>query len=184
MSSPFDQSNYSIRPRLSWWNPFVRRCPEYDIASIPPMSSTRSVFSWDTGQLRRTRDGAVLLTIAPPGAPGLFLNRSYAVSDGTGAPQGTLEPTGDADWTIKFASGDREIVVRRGRTGVGFGRFVASRDERELCRFTWTLEATVRSAELELEFLPDADPALRTLAMALAPLLELRSRLRSERHNR
>jgi len=179
-SSPFDQSNYSIRPRLSWWNPFVRRCPEYDIASIPAMSSTRSVFSWTTGQLQRARDGAVLLTIAPPDAPGLFLNRSYAVSDGTGVPQGTLEPAG-ADWTIKYASGDRQISVLRGRAGVGFARFVASHDERELCRFTWTLEATVRSAELEIEFMPDADPALRTLAMALAPILELRSRLRSER---
>jgi hypothetical protein len=180
--SPFDQSNYSIRPRLSWWNPFVRRCPEYDIASIPPMSSTRCVFSWDTGQLRRARDGAVLLTIAPPDAPGLFLNRSYAVSDGTRGPLGTLEPAG-ADWTIRYASGDREVYVLRGRSGVGFARFVASRDERELCRFTWTIEATVVSAELEIEFMPDADPALRTLAIALAPILELRSRLRSERKN-
>ena len=182
VSSPFDQSNYSIRPRLSWWNPFVRRCPEYDIASIPPMSSTRSVFSWDTGQLRRTRDGAVLLTITPPDAPGLFLNRSYAVSDGTRVPLGTLEPAG-ADWTIRYASGDREVYVLRGRSGVGFARFVASRDERELCRFTWTIEATMVSAELEIEFLPEADPALRLLAIALAPILELRSRLRSERKN-
>jgi len=97
-------------------------------------------------------------------------------------PQGTLEPAG-TDWTIKYASGDRQIYVLRGRSGVGFARFVASRDERELCRFTWTIEATVVSAELEIEFMPDADPALRLLAIALAPILELRSRLRSERKN-
>jgi len=39
------------------------------------------------------------------------------------------------------------------------------------------------SAELEIEFSPDADPALRCLAIALAPILELRSRLRSERQS-
>ncbi len=39
------------------------------------------------------------------------------------------------------------------------------------------------SAGIEIEFSPDADPALRSLAMALAPILEIRSRLRSERYN-
>ncbi len=180
--STFDQSNYSVRPRVSL-NPFARRYSEYDIASIPPMSSARFSFSWDTGQLTHVRDGRVLLAVAPPEAPGLFFNRSYAVTDGTsGVPIGTLVPSG-ADWTMKDASGVREVYVLRGQSGVAFARFVASSGDRELCRFTWTIEKTIVSAEIEIEFTPDADPALRSLAVALAPILELRSRLRSERQN-
>jgi hypothetical protein len=84
-----------------------------------------------------------------------------------------------------FASGTPDVYVVRasGRVGVPFTRFTASRDDRELFRFTWMFQAMITSAELEIEFMPDADPALRLMAVALAPILELRSRLRSERRN-
>jgi hypothetical protein len=181
VDSPFDRSNYLIRARQRW-NPLVRRYAEYDITSIPPMSSVRFEFSWHTGQLTRAADGALILTIDPARAPALWWNRPYAVADGARAPLGTLVPAG-ADWTIKLASGDGDVYVLRGRADIAFARFVASRDEHELCRFTWTIEKTMGSAELEIEFTPDAEPALRLMAVALAPILELRSRLRSERQH-
>ena len=146
------------------------------------MSSSRCTFSWDTGKLVRARDGAVLLTVAPSVAPGLFFDKTYTVSDAAGVPLGRLVPN-DADWTMEDASSGRRVDVLRQHAAVAFARFDASTDGRELCRFTWTFQATVLSAEMEIEFKPDADPALRLLAVALAPILELRSRLISERQN-
>ena len=66
-------------------------------------------------------------------------------------------------------------------SGGGGTTYRASRDNRELCRFVWTLGATVFSAELQIEFESEADEPLRALAIALAPVLEFRSRLASER---
>jgi hypothetical protein len=181
--SAFDQSNYSVRTRMSLLNPFVRRYSEYEIRSIPPMSSARFSFSWKTGFVKREPGGPVLLAMTPAAAPGLFLNRSYAVTEGTsGAPLGELVPSG-SDWKIVGAAGQPLAYVLRGAARAGFVRYDATFEERELCRFTWTLGATIASAELELEFMPDADPAFRLLAVALAPILELRARLFSERRN-
>ncbi len=113
--SVFNQSNYSVRPRASL-NPFVRRYSEYDIASIPPMSSARFAFSWATGRLTHVRDGRVVLAVAPAKAPGLLFNKSYAVTDATtGVPLGTLVPSG-ADWIIKDAPRLREVYVLRGES--------------------------------------------------------------------
>jgi hypothetical protein len=179
VDSPFSESNYSARARMSW-NPFVRRFADYAVASIPPMSRHKFAFSWDNGRFTRTSNGEVVFSVTPARAPGLFLDNTYEVCDASGVSIGTLVPN-SPDWTIRHAAGAGDVYVLRGRSGVAYSRFVASRGERELCRYTWTMQATVVSAEIEIEFSPDADAALRTLAMALAPILELRSRLHSER---
>lgn len=179
VDSPFSESNYSARARMSW-NPFVRRYADYAVASIPPMSRHKFAFSWNTGRFTRASNGEVVFSVTPARAPGLFFDNTYEVRDAFGVPIGTLVPNGP-DWTIQQASGEGDVYVLRGRSGLAYSRFVASRGERELCRFTWTIQRSVVSAEIEVEFTPDADSALRTLAMALAPIVELRSRLHSER---
>jgi len=63
---------------------------------------------------------------------------------------------------------------------VGYAAMVG---EHEVCRFKWTLNGlSVASAELEVEFLPvNGVPFDRALALALAPILEQKARLVSER---
>jgi hypothetical protein len=181
-AAPFEQSNYCVKVRAGLWNPFVRRHSEYEIRSIPPMSSAHFSFSWDTGMVRREPDGPPLLAVAPPEAPGLFGSRAYVVTDAAArAPLGQLVPDGDG-WRMVAPSGQPAGDVVRRDARPGFVRYQATLAGREVCRFTWTIAATVVSAELEIEFTPDADAALRMLAVALAPILELRARLFSERH--
>jgi hypothetical protein len=110
----------------------------------------------------------------------LFFDQSYSVTDGAGGiPLGQLVPSG-AGWTMIDTARQREVYVLRDKSGVAFARYTASADGRELCRFTWTIEASVVSTELEIEFMREADATVRSLAVALAPILELRARLRSE----
>lgn len=176
-STAFDRSSYGVRPRMSLLQSvFWRPSTEYEIVSIPPARDARFSFSWNTGILRRERDGAPLLTIQTAG--GLPWNPAYAVTDAaSGAPLGILRRSGP-DWEVVDAAGATIVRVLRAEARPGYVRYMASVPGREVCRFTWAMPALgVSSAELEIEFLPDAGPSFdRALALAIAPMLEEQAR--------
>lgn len=183
-SGAFDDSNYSVRARMTMIESlFIRRHAHYDIRTIPPSSRGQFSFSWTTGALRREPNGPDSLIVAPPQAPGLFTGRSYAVLDAaTGAPVATLTPSG-ADWEIVHPSGGTIARVLRSAAGAGSARYEAMIGDDLVCRFKWALHGlTVASAELEVEFARGQNAALdRAVAMVIAPILEQQARLVSER---
>ncbi len=188
-SSSIDQSNYSVHPRMTLleaW--FTRKCTEYEIRTIPRSSRKGFQFSWTDGVLRQQPEGFELVRLAPARAPGLFLNRTYEVVNArTNQTLARFEPRG-ADWQVSDGSGNlvgRVLEESNRRGPVKYRAFVGNA---EVVRFKWAMEGfSTTSAQLEVEFLPstaDAASLDRVLALAIAPILEQRSRLAAERSNR
>ena len=188
-SASIDESNYSVHPQMTLleaW--FTRKCTDYEIRTIPRSSRKGFRFSWTDGVLRQQADGLDLVRLTPPKAPGLFLNRTYEVVDSrTNQTLARFEPRG-ADWEISDASGNLVGRVLRESTVRGPVTYRAFVGNAEVVRFKWAMEGfSTTSAQLEVEFLPssaDATSLDRVLALALAPILEQRSRLAAERSNR
>ena len=180
----FDDSSYSVHPRMTLIESLVtRKCSNYEIRTIPPTSRGKFSFSWGTGVLRREPQGPDLLSLDPPRPPGLFSSHPYSVIEtGTGKTLASLVPRG-ADWELVDPSGDTIGRVLRTTGGPGIVGYAAMVGEHEVCRFKWTLNGlSVASAELEVEFLSVSGvPFDRALALALAPILEQKARLVSER---
>ena len=180
----FDDSSYSVHPRMTLVESLLtRKCSNYEIRTIPPTSRGRFSFSWDTGVVRREPNGPDVLSLEPSRPPGLFSSHPYAVIEtGTGGTLASLVPRG-ADWEIVHPSGDSLARVLRTTGGPGIIGYSGMVGEHEVCRFKWTLNGlSVASAELEVEFLPVSGvPFDRALALALAPILEQKARLASER---
>jgi hypothetical protein len=182
----FDDTNYSVRPRMTKLESlFIRKHANYEIQTIPPRSRSRFSFSWTTGVLRHEPSGPALLALTPARAPGLFTGHAYAVADAvTGEPLASLVPRG-ADWEIVHPAGDHIARVLQAQAGHGFARYTALIGEREVCVFKWALTGlTVVSAELEIEFSREDTSFDRALAVAIAPVLEQQARMISERANR
>lgn len=180
----FDDSSYSVHPRMTLVESLLtRKCSHYEIRTIPPRSRGRFSFSWDTGVVRREPNGPDVLSLDPPRPPGLFSSHPYAVIEtGTGGTLASLVPRG-ADWEIVHPSGDTMARVLRTTGGPGIIGYSGMVGEHEVCRFKWTLNGlSVASAELEVEFLSPSGVLFdRALAVALAPILEQKARLASER---
>lgn len=176
-STAFTSNTYAVRPRpgllasaLGW------RAADYEIRSLP--SGARFSFSFTTGILRREPHGPEVLSLRPAERHGLLGRRSHSVADAaSGRPFGTLTPSGP-DWEVTDPYGTPLVSVLRMRAGTLFASYVARAGERDACRFTWgTQGLTAFSAEMEVEFIPAAEPLLdRALLIALAPLLERQAR--------
>jgi hypothetical protein len=146
------------------------------------MSSERYVFSWYTGILQRAPNGPALLAVAPPKRPGRFFSGEYVVRDAaTGAVLGRLVPTG-RDWEVLDPAGRADMRVFEEHAGFRRAKFVAKIDNKAVCLFSWAIAGvTVHSAVLDVEFPPGVDARLdRSLAIAIAPILEQKARLTSE----
>jgi hypothetical protein len=179
----FDDTNYSVRPRMTKLESlFIRKHANYDIQTIPPRSSSRFSYSWTTGLLRQEPEGPALLAVTPARAPGLFTSHAYAITDAaTGDRLASLAPRG-VDWEIVHPSGIHLARVLQSQAGRGFARYAAMIGEREVCVFRWALTGlTVVSAELEIEFARGDISFDRSLAVAIAPILEQQARMISER---
>ncbi len=186
VASAFDQSTYAVKPRQTLLELFLRHYSVYDIRSVPPTVRARFSFSWKTHVLRREPDGPDLYAVRPAERHGALRARSYVVIDlATGSPLGTLKPAG-SEWEILDAAGTLVARVAAERAGAGFARYVATAGGQAIWRFTWAMQGlSVASAELDVELLPRCDAfADRTLAIALAPLLEHKGRRTSEWANR
>jgi hypothetical protein len=183
-ATAFDDSSYSVHPRMTLVESLLtRKCSNYEIRTIPPTSRGKFSFSWETGVLRRDPHGPDILSLVPAQPPGLFSSHPYAVIEtGTGEKLASLEPRG-ADWEIVHPSGDTMARVLRATGGPGIVGYSAMVGDHEVCRFKWTLNGlSVASAELEIEFVSNSGvPFDRALAVALAPILEQKARLASER---
>jgi hypothetical protein len=185
-ASVFDQSTYAIKPRQTLLELFLRHYSVYDIQSVPPSARARFSFSWKTQVVRREPGGPELYALKPAERHGVLRARSYVVIDlAAGSPVGTLKPAG-SEWEILDAAGAPAVRVVEENAGAGFARYVASAGEQVVCRFTWAMHGlSVASATLDVEFLPGCDAYLdRSLAIALAPLLEHKGRRKSEWANR
>lgn len=181
-SSVFDQSHYFVKPRVTMVETFMRRYSEYDIQSVPATTRARFSFSWKTGVLRREPEGPDILTLRAGDRQGVFGGRSHVVTNASGATLGTLHPA-SPEWVIVDAGGATVARVVEDRSGVGLIGYVATAGEQAVCRFTWAMHGlSVASAGLDVEFLPAAEGRLdKALAMALAPVLEHKSRRANER---
>jgi hypothetical protein len=115
---------------------------------------------------------------------GLLRASSYVVIDvATGTPIGTLRPNGP-EWEVLDPNGILAARVVEEKIGIGLACFVARMAEQVVCRFTWSLQGlSVASAGLDVEFPPGSDDGFdRSLAMALAPILEHKARSAAARH--
>jgi hypothetical protein len=185
-ASVFDQSTYTVKPRQTLLELFLRHYSVYDVNSVPPSARGRFSFSWKTQVVRREPGGPELYALKPAERHGALRARSYAVIDlAAGSAVGTLKPVG-SEWEILGAAGVPVVRVVAENAGAGFARYVASAGEQVVCRFTWAMHGlSVASAALDVEFLPGCDAYIdRTLAIALAPLLEHKGRRKSEWANR
>lgn len=183
-SSAFDYSNYCIKPRRTFLQSLVLRWyPEYDIQTIPPMSRTRFSFSWKTGTIRREPGGPDLVTLEPAERQNRVGARSYVVIDAvSGRLLGKLVPNWSA-WEIVGPPGDSIGRVEKETGTAGFASYVAIVNEEIVCRFTWGMPGYLaHSSELEVEFLRGTHARFdRAVMIALAPILEHKARMASER---
>ena len=140
------------------------------------------MFSWDTGILQRTPGGHALLAVTPPRRPGRFFSGEYVVRDAaTGGVLGRLVPA-RSDWEVVGTAGQTDMTIFEEHAGFRRAKFVAKIDGQEVCVFSWAIAGiTVHSAVLDIEFLPGVDARFdRSLAIAIAPILEQKARLTSE----
>ena len=187
VSAVFDESQYSVHPQLTLIEGlFTRTCNDFEIRCIPHTSRKWFSFSWTNGLLRQRPARTDLAKITPADSPGLFWDRKYEVVDpATGHTLARFVPRGE-DWEITDPSDVLIARVLRDTTH-GIVRFRAMIGDAEAVRFKWALAGlSVYSAQLEVEFLtpPQQHSLDRVLAIAIAPILEQRSRLVSERSNR
>jgi hypothetical protein len=182
-SSAFDYSNYCVKPRRTFLQSmFLRWYPEYDIQTIPPMSRARFSFSWKTGIIRREPNGPDLLTLEAE-RQSLLNARSYLVSDAaSGASLGTLVSNWP-DWEIIGPLGNAIGRLEKVTGDVGLISYAAIVNEEIVCRFTWGMPGYLsHSSELEVEFLRGTHARFeRAIMIALAPILEHKARMASER---
>lgn len=187
-SAVFDESQYSVHPRLTLIEGlFTRTCNDFEIRCIPHTTRKWFSFSWTNGLLRQHPARKDLAKITPADSPGLFWERRYElVEPATGQILARFVPRGE-DWEITDPS-DVLIahVLRDSKHGIV--KFRAMIGEAEAVRFKWALAGlSVYSAQLEIEFLTSPDkqpPSLdRVLAIAIAPILEQRVRIQYVRAN-
>jgi hypothetical protein len=180
----FESSNYAVKPRKSWGGLIMRAFSDYDIRAVPSMAHNRFSFSWSTGVIRREPDGPDLIAVRKREGQSWFSSPSYTVIDlATGASLAMLTPQG-ADWQIANARGETLGTVVQDRVGIGNLHYVAHVGPHHVCSFVWAMHGlSVFSAELDIEFAQDCDERFdRSIAMGLAPLIEQKARLTSERH--
>ena len=176
----FDEPFYVLRLRGGWSTAGLmlgRSFIDYTIQAIPPRSRSEFSFSWATGVLRRAPAGPELFRLQAAERHDL-LKRAYIVSDPAGAAIGKLVPQGD-DWQI--ADGQGQVIAEVLQSSASFQQtvYTLAAGGQELCRLTAVMGATAASAEVQIEFLPAAVGRLnRSLAIALAPLVEERARRR------
>ena len=177
--TPFDQRFYVLRFQPGWRIAGLmlgRSVIEYALQTIPPTSRSEFSFSWATGVLRRASGGPEIFRLQAAERHDL-LKRTYVVSDATtGAVIGKLLPHA-ADWQI--VGSDERPVADAVQTTASFQltTWVVSASGEEWCRLVAVMGATAASAEVQIEFLPASDGRFdRSLAIALAPLLEERAR--------
>jgi hypothetical protein len=105
------------------------------------------------------------------------LKRAYVVSDAvSGAVIGKLLPHA-ADWQIVDANERPVAAAVRASASFQQTTWVVSAGGEEWCRLVAVMGATAASAEVQIEFLPASEGRFdRSLGIALAPLLEERSR--------
>jgi hypothetical protein len=187
-SAVFDESQYSVHPRLTLIEAlFTRTCNDFEIRCIPHTSRKWFSFSWTNGLLKQHPAGKDLAKITPADSPGLFWDRKYEVVDpATGHTIARFVPQGE-DWEITDPS---DVLIARVLCDSKHGivRFRAMIGEAEAVRFKWALAGlSVYSAQLEIEFLtsPNQQPRSpdRVLAIAIAPILEQRVRIQHVRAN-
>jgi hypothetical protein len=177
--TPFDQRFYVLRFQPGWRIAGLmlgRSVIEYALQTIPPTSRSEFSFSWATGVLRRASGGPEIFRLQAAERHDL-LKRTYVVSDSmTGAIIGKLLPHA-ADWQI--VGPDERPVADVVQASASFQQttWIISASGEEWCRLVAVMGATAASAEVQIEFLTASDGRLdRTLAVALAPLLEERAR--------
>ena len=177
--TPFDQRVYVLRFQPGWRLAGLllgRSFIEYALQTVPPMSRSEFSFSWATGILRRTPGGPEIFRLQAAERHDL-LKRSYIVSDAvTGAVIGKLLPHA-ADWQIVDAA-ERPIAdAVQSKASFHQTTWIITAGGEEWCRLVAVMGATAASAEVQLEFLPASDGRFdRSLAIALAPLVEERAR--------
>ena len=155
---------------------FGRTLIDYTIQTVPPSSRSEFSFSWATGLLRRAPAGPQSPSVEAAERHDL-LKRAYDVSDPvTGAVIGRFLPQGD-DWHITDGLG-RCWRMSCSRAPASIKPATPSRPlEKNVCRLVAVMGATAASAEVQIEFLPASDGRLeRSLAVALAPIIEERAR--------
>ena len=181
-SAVFDESQYSVHPRLTLIEGlFTRTCNDFEIRCIPHTTRKWFSFSWSDGLLRQHPALKDLAKITPADSPGLFWERQYEVVEpATGQILARFVPRGE-DWEITDRS---DVLIARvlRDSKHGIVKFRAMIGEGEAVRFKWALAGlSVYSAQLEVEFLtpPNEQPRSldRVLAIAIAPILEQRVRI-------
>jgi len=177
--TPFDERLYVLRfqpGRRIASLMLGRSVIEYALQTVPPTSRSEFSFSWATGILRRTPGGPEILRLQAAERHDV-LKRAYVVSDAvTGVVIGKLLPHA-ADWQIVDA--DEQPVADAAQSSASFQQttWIISAGGEEWCRLAAVMGATAASAEVQIEFLPASDGRFdRSLAIALAPLLEERAR--------
>jgi hypothetical protein len=177
--TPFDERFYVLRFQPGWRIVGLmlgRRFIEYALQTVPPMSRSEFSFSWSTGGLCRKPGGQEIFRLQAAERHDL-LKRAYVVSDAvTGVVIGKLLPH-SADWQIVDA--DERSVADAVQSSASFQQttWVISAGGEEWGRLVAVMGATAASAEVQIEFLPASDGKLdRSLVIALAPLLEERTR--------
>ena len=177
--TPFDERFYVLRLRAGWRMAglmFGRSLVEYTIQTIPPSSRSEFSFSWATGILRREPGGPDFLRLHA-GERHDLLKRAYDVSDpATGAVIGRLLPQA-ADWQIVDAIGQPVADVVQSSASFNQTSYAITAGGEDLGRLVAVMGATAASAEVQIEFLPASVGRFnRSLAIALAPLIEDRTR--------
>lgn len=177
--TPFDERFYVLRLRTGWRMAglmFGRSLVAYTIQTIPPSSRSEFSFSWATGVLRREPGGPDLLRLNA-GERHDVLKRAYDVSDpATGAVVGRLLPQ-SADWRIVDAIGQPVADVVQSSASFNETSYAITAGGQDLGRLVAVMGATAASAEVQIEFLPGSVGRFnRSLAIALAPLIEDRTR--------
>ena len=177
--TPFDERLYVLRFQPGWRIAGLmlgRNFIEYVLQTIPPMSRSEFSFSWASGVMRRASGGPEIFRLQAAERHDL-LKRAYVVSDPvSGAVLGKLLPHA-ADWQIVDA--DERPIADAVQSSASFQQttWVISAGGEEWCRLVAVMGATAASAEVQIEFLPASDGKLdRSLAIALAPLIEERTR--------
>jgi len=182
-TSVFRHDTYAVRLKTSWLAAAFRLgSGEYTITPIPKLRSDAAFsFSQASGVLRQEPGGPEILRVQPV-AHGL-LKRRYAVTDRASVTLAQFERAG-RDWEVFDAAGNPTAHVEEAEARSGFRRYVARVDGRDLCRYTWAMQGLgVWTAELDLEFQTGGGPGFdRSIAIALAPLLEEHARLHSQRY--